>query len=73
MSPQLEQRIVELESRLEFQDATIATLNDALVKYERSLSDLQGTVDLLVAKYREAQSGSDGLGEGPSESPPPHY
>jgi SlyX protein len=73
MSTALEHRIAELETRLEFQDHTIATLNDALVKYERNLTELQGTVKLLVDRYREAQAGSDAPDSDGPEPPPPHY
>jgi SlyX protein len=73
MSAELEHRIVELETRLEFQDQTIAHLNDALVKYGRGLNDLQGTVKLLIEKYREAQTeANEPESDGP-EPPPPHY
>lgn len=73
MGIELEHRIVELETRLEFQDQTIANLNDALVRYERGLAHLQGTVSLLVEKYRQAQTESNEPDfEGP-EPPPPHY
>ena len=72
MSRELEMRIIELETRLEFQDATIASLNDAIVAQGARLSDLKATVDLLIEKYREAQRDDDEPFEQP-DPPPPHY
>ncbi|WP_135007453.1 SlyX family protein, partial [Pseudomonas syringae] len=37
----LEERVMELESRMAFQDDTIQALNDVLVKQRRELDHLQ--------------------------------
>ena len=63
------QRISELETRLEFQDDTIAQLNAALVAQQKKLFDLEKTLQLLAQQLRE-QTPDAPLS---IEPPPPHY
>jgi len=67
---ELEMRIIELESRLAFQDDTIATLNDVLVGQQRELERLQLQLQAL-AKRQAEMAGQFGIAE--DEAPPPHY
>ncbi|MEO4047852.1 SlyX family protein [Pseudomonas sp. CAU 1711] len=67
---ELESRIIELETRLAFQDDTIATLNDVLVEQRRELERLQLQVQALARRQAE-MAGQFGIAE--DESPPPHY
>lgn len=66
----LEARIMELETRLAFQDDTIQTLNDELVGQQRVIERLQLQVAAL-AKRQEEMQGGFGISE--DEAPPPHY
>ena len=71
-----EHRINELETRLEFQDATIATLNDQLVQLQRMLFEqvrtLQRLKERLLAQRAE-QDADEPLTDPRNEPPPPHY
>ena len=67
---ELEQRVIELESRLAFQDDTIAALNDVVVAQQRDIERLQQQVAIL-ARRQEEMGGQFGIAEG--EAPPPHY
>ncbi len=67
---ELEQRIIDLEARLAFQDDTIQTLNDVLVAQQRTLERLQAQLALLARRQEDMQSRMDGEGD---EAPPPHY
>ena len=67
----LEQRLVELETRLAFQEQAIAELSDALAETRLEaarLSELlrQALEDLKLAR-------GDLLADPASEPPPPHY
>ena len=66
----LESRIMELESRLAFQDDTIQTLNDVLVEQQRLVERLQLQLSALARRQEEMQSSLDA---GEDEAPPPHY
>jgi len=65
----LNERITELESRVEFQDETIAKLNDALVTQQQRFFELDKTVTTLIKALREKSF--DPLPGG--EERPPHY
>ncbi|RPG23437.1 MAG: SlyX family protein [Gammaproteobacteria bacterium TMED92] len=63
------ERISELETRLEFQDETIAQLNDALIAQQKRLDDLEKRLQQLVAHIKTMQAKD----EPKLEPPPPHY
>lgn len=66
----LESQIIELESRMAFQDDTIQSLNDVMVEQGRVINRLQLQMAELIKRYEEmvGQYGSEG-----EEAPPPHY
>ncbi|KQQ68114.1 hypothetical protein ASF84_02985 [Pseudomonas sp. Leaf127] len=66
----LELRVVELETRLAFQDDTIQALNDALVAQQRSLDRLQLQLAMVIKRQEEMSHRGDGFED---EAPPPHY
>ncbi|WAH60212.1 SlyX family protein [Pseudomonas silvicola] len=66
----LEARVMELESRLAFQDDTIQALNDELVQQQRQVERLQLQMAALL-KRQEEMVGQFGMSE--QEAPPPHY
>ena len=72
----LEQRLVELETRLAFQEQALLELSDALaaarseeaanaLRLHRALEDLR--------QLRSAMAASPVTGDAASEPPPPHY
>lgn len=66
----MQQRITDLESRLEFQDETIAQLNDELVVHQRGIATLTRQLQLLAKRLPD----KDVLSHDPEvEPPPPHY
>lgn len=66
----LEARVMELESRLAFQDDTIQALSDELVEQNRRIERMQLQLMALVRRQEEL-SGQVGIAE--DEVPPPHY
>ncbi|MDG9930645.1 MULTISPECIES: SlyX family protein [Pseudomonas] len=66
----LEQRVIELESRQAFQDDTIAALNDVVVEQQQVIERLKLQVAALARRQEEIQ-GQFGIAE--DEAPPPHY
>ena len=69
---EIEARVTELETRLEFQDETIARLNDELVVHQQKIAALEKTLDKLIERLR---AGPEALPDADptSEPPPPHY
>ncbi len=66
----LDLRVMELETRLAFQDDTIQTLNDELVEQQRIIERLQLQISALAKRQEDMQSG---FGMSEEEAPPPHY
>lgn len=67
---ELEQRIVDVEARLAFQDDTIQTLNDVLVAQQRTVDRLQAQLEVLARRQNDMQNRMGGEDD---EAPPPHY
>ena len=64
------ERLDELESRMAFQEDTIASLNEALVAQQQRIAYLEKMLDLLIERYREA---APDMALPEEEPPPPHY
>ncbi|KAA8696126.1 Protein SlyX -like protein [Pseudomonas caricapapayae] len=66
----LEERVMELESRMAFQDDTIQALNDVLVQQRRELDHLQLQMAAMLQRQEEMGSQFETFEE---DAPPPHY
>lgn len=66
----LEERVMDLESRLAFQDDTIQALNDVLVAQQRSVERLQLQMAALLKRQEEMGGQFEAFEE---QAPPPHY
>lgn len=62
-------RIDDLESRVEFQEDTIAGLNEALVQQQARLDLLEKLLQSLIERINESSEAADTV----PEPPPPHY
>lgn len=67
---ELENKLLELEMKVTFQDDAIETLNDVISKQDKEILKLWDANRLLKQSLSEAKT--DGENEGP-EPPPPHY
>jgi len=69
--PSAEERIVELETKLSFQEHLIQELNEALTHQQQQLDALQHKLDTM---REQIQAGlSDEIRPVSEEVPPPHY
>ena len=66
----LEERVMDLESRLAFQDDTIQALNDVLVSQQNAVDRLQLQIAALLKRQEEMGGQFESSEE---EAPPPHY
>ncbi|MBE0366518.1 SlyX family protein [Pseudoalteromonas aurantia] len=67
----LENRVMELEAKVSFQDDTIDTLNDELQTHQKRLAKMQRQIELIGEKMKETSE--SGIIPQHQEPPPPHY
>ena len=67
----LEQRVIELETRFAFQETTIQELNEILTSQQQQITHLQGLVKNIQESMLEIVNKL--RPEVGIESPPPHY
>lgn len=70
MKEKMEERIVELETRLAFQDHTIEELNDVIVSQQEQLDQVIKELALLKEQVLSILAES---GDQKNDPPPPHY
>ena len=66
----LESRVMDLESRVAFQDDTIQALNDVLVAQQKVVDRLQMQMAALLKRQEEMVGQFESFEE---DAPPPHY
>ncbi|WP_316367170.1 SlyX family protein [Candidatus Thiodiazotropha sp. CDECU1] len=67
----MDDRIIDLESRLAFQEEAIHTLSETLVEQQQTIDSLSRSVDTLRQKLQALEPSP--LQSGETEPPPPHY
>ena len=71
MSDALEQRVVELETRMAFQEQLISELNDALTQMRLEAVSSAEVLKRVLEDLKLTRG--DGSGDPGLEPPPPHY
>jgi SlyX protein len=64
-------RIVDLESRVAFQEEAIHSLSETLIAQQRTIDSLSRTVEALREHLRALEPTP--LHSGKNDPPPPHY
>lgn len=67
----MENRIIDLESKLAFQDETINELNEVITDQQQQLDQLREEIRLLSLRIASVAESSGTTEE--KEPPPPHY
>ncbi len=66
-----EQRIVEIETKLAFQEETIKELSSVIYEQQKEIAALRGVCDQLRSMMQSFSDGENG--PDPREERPPHY
>lgn len=72
-SPDLEARVVELESRQAFQDDLVERLNEVIARQDRELERLAQRLKVLEARLAELADAAAAAGPPSGHEVPPHY
>ena len=67
----LEQKIIDLETQLAFQEDTIEALNQALASQQKHLDDVQFKLKHVLDKVKSMEPSN--IASASEETPPPHY
>ena len=67
----MENKIIDLQSQLAFQDETINELNDVITDQQQQLDQLREDIRLLNLRISSVAESSNVSDE--KEPPPPHY
>ncbi|MEN8664259.1 MAG: SlyX family protein [Polycyclovorans sp.] len=62
-----------LETKLAFQEATLQSLNDALIVQQARIDHLERLTQALLERLRRDESGGGTLSASQQHEPPPHY
>jgi SlyX protein len=69
--PMQDERLIELESRVAFQEDMIGRLNDIVAAQGQQMDTLRQTLDLLIRQWRDHTVAP--VADAADETPPPHY
>lgn len=67
-----EERLVEIETKIAFQEQTIEDLNDVLYEQQQEIERLGSICDSLVKRVKELSEFNPGI-DAPVDEKPPHY
>ncbi len=67
-----EERLVEIETKIAFQEQTIKDLNDVVYEQQQEIERLGSICDALVKRIKELSEFTPGI-ESPENEKPPHY
>lgn len=67
-----EERLVEIETKISFQEQTIKDLNDVLYEQQQEIERLGSICDHLMKRVKELSEFNPGI-DAPTNEKPPHY
>ena len=67
-----EERLVEIETKISFQEKTLKDLNDVLYEQQQEIERLGTICEALVNRVKELTQFAPGL-DAPANEKPPHY
>jgi SlyX protein len=67
----MENRLIELETRLAFQDHTLQELNSVIVRQQQEIAALTREIENLKAQFKTLAP--ELVASRGDETPPPHY
>ena len=67
---QYDQRLIDLETRIAFQEDSIQALSDEIYRQQKELDRLQQLCNLMLQQLQDVSGGGP---TGPVDEKPPHY
>ncbi len=67
----MQDRLIELETKISYQDHTIGELNNVVIRQQQQIDQLEKNLKRLQMHLK--QSGNHDIARPDEEAPPPHY
>lgn len=68
---EFQEKIIDLETRLSYQDDTVVALNDVVARQQKQIEVLEKQLQLLSKQVKVLRPAD--LGSEADDTPPPHY
>ena len=65
-------RLIEIETKLAFQEDTVQALNAVVCRQQRQIEQLEAKLAMLIDRYRQLAENQP-PGNKPADEKPPHY
>jgi SlyX protein len=65
-------RLIEIETKLAFQEDAIRALNDVVCRQQKQIEQLEAALSLLIDRYRQLSQTQTSANK-PVDEKPPHY
>lgn len=65
-------RLIEIETKLAFQEEAIQALNDVVCRQQKQIGQLEATLKMLIDRYRQLSEALPSAIK-PEDEKPPHY
>lgn len=70
ITQQYDQRLIDLETRIAFQEDSIQALSDEIYRQQKELDRLQQLCSIMLQRLQDVSTGGP---TGPVDEKPPHY
>lgn len=69
----MDNRLIEIETRIAFQDDTIEQLNQIVTTQQQQIDQLRKEIIAIAARISESSGADSNIAKQSEETPPPHY
>lgn len=73
MSEQFQEQLIDIETKLQYQEDTIQQLDKVIVQQQSIIEELNRRVELMEKKTQELNESADNGSHSDHDEKPPHY
>lgn len=73
MTEQIQEQLIDIETKLQFQEDTIQQLDKVIVQQQTAIKELSRRLELLEKKAQEPNASTDASSHSDHDEKPPHY
>lgn len=73
MTEQIQEQLIDIETKLQFQEDTIQQLDKVIVQQQTAIKELSRRLELMEKKAQELNAPTDASSHSDHDEKPPHY